>query len=82
MLHFLTSYLFNQENSGLAGGFKIMYLPSISKEPRGAFRASKIERFANRANNHSLFFPKRSILDTRQGSEFASETYFIIKYDS
>ena len=36
-------------------------------------RASKIERnrFANRANNHSLFFTKRSdILDTWQGSEF------------
>ena len=38
LLHLLTSYLFNKKNSGLAGGFKIVYLPSISNEPRGAFR--------------------------------------------
>ena len=39
LLHLLTSYLFNKKNSGVAGGFRIMYEPSISKEPRGAFRA-------------------------------------------
>ena len=90
LLHLLTSYLFNKKNSGLAGEFKIVYLPSISKEPRGAFRimefrpcqASKIRHFGNRVNNHSLFFEKRSILDTQQGSELASETYSIIRYDS
>ena len=38
LLHLLTSYLFNKKNPGVAGGFKIMYLLSISKEPRGAFR--------------------------------------------
>ena len=27
-----------KKNSGVDGGFKIMYLPPISKEPRSAFR--------------------------------------------
>ena len=38
LLHLLTSYLFKKKSSGVAGGFKIMYLPPISKEPRGGFR--------------------------------------------
>ena len=38
LLHLLTSYSFNEKNSGVARVFKIMYLPPISKEPRGAFR--------------------------------------------
>ena len=38
LLHLLASYLFKEKNSGGAGGFKIMYLPSVSKEPRGTFR--------------------------------------------
>ena len=33
-----TTFLFNKKNSGVAGGFKIMYLTPISKEPRGVFR--------------------------------------------
>ena len=38
LLHLLTSYLFNKKNSGVAGGFKIMYLTPFSKEPRGVIR--------------------------------------------
>ena len=38
LLHLLTNFLFNKKNSRVAGGFKIMYLPSISNEPTGAFR--------------------------------------------
>ena len=83
LLHLLTSYLFSKKNSAVAGDFKIMYLPPISKEPRGMLQNPvKHLRFANTANNHSLFFARRSILDTWQGSEFASETYFIIRYGS
>ena len=38
LLHLLTSYLFNKKNHGVAGGLKIMYQSSVSKEPRGTFR--------------------------------------------
>ena len=40
LVHLLTSYLFKKKNSGVAGGFKIMYLPSIC--------------FYNSQNSHNL----------------------------
>ena len=40
LVHLLTSYLFKKKNSGVAGDFKIMYLPSIC--------------FYNSQNSHNL----------------------------
>ena len=47
LLHLLTSYLFNKKNSDVAGGFKIMYLPLISEEPKDAFRTMALRNMSS-----------------------------------
>ena len=73
LLHPFTSYLLNKKNSGVAGGFKVMFLQSrrnqeAYSEPCRAFKSDL----------QTELITKDSILYSWQGSEYVSETYSII----